>query len=124
MSQYVGYRVKVVMQKGTSLEGTIIYVDNLLMKLRNGFFLFFWKSLTFTVQSNDASRGVIKELFVKADDITELEVLAKISKEYDELGASLELLRESTENLLTPTSFVRIKSFIPLPFSMMNLRLL
>ena len=36
MSSYIGYRVRVFMQNNATFQGTIAFVDNHLIKLRNG----------------------------------------------------------------------------------------
>jgi small nuclear ribonucleoprotein (snRNP)-like protein len=37
MSNYIGYKVRIFMQNNATFQGTIAFVDNQLIKLKNGF---------------------------------------------------------------------------------------
>lgn len=87
MAQYVGYRVKVFLGNNSHLEGTITYVDNVMIKLAQ-------------VQTSDVARGEVKELIVKSADIRDLEV---IRKEEPQHNTTLKTKRDMHQQQQRPT---------------------
>lgn len=92
MTSYEGYKVKIAMRNENTYDGTIIFVDNQLLKLKNGNFLHFFLSsflelfTHFKVKTNDPKRGILKEIIIKSSDIKDLEVLGKDLSESSQNG--------------------------------------
>lgn len=78
MTSYEGYKVKIAMRNENTYDGTIIFVDNQLIKLKN-------------VKTNDPKRGILKEIIIKSSDIKDLEVLGKDLSESSQNGSKSSL---------------------------------
>jgi len=97
MANYVGTNVRVFMKNGDSVDGTILFVDNVILKLGQ---------VTITQRGISSKR---EQLIVKASDIKDLSVLVQETPKQEEIpknGTSPKLTSQD-DDLLTPDTFIK-----------------
>lgn len=97
MANYIGTNVRVFMKNGDSVDGTILFVDNVILKLGQ---------VTITQRGISNKR---EQLIVKASDIKDLTVLVETPKQQEEAPKNGTAPKPSPNNddLLTPDTFIK-----------------